>query len=133
MKGVSASRRVRLGRDHLGDGLADGRALDDHRVRVDDHQSQKDRLVGQPPTGVVESLVDDLAIIQKDESVIERLHHVLDLASGGVSPLFGLSALLLDPLLLGLEHLLGYAAVVVELDELLLLRGQLAQASFVAV
>jgi hypothetical protein len=122
-----------VSRDHLGDGLVDERTLGDHRIGVDDHQPREDGLVRKPPAGLIELLVDDLASVQKDERVIERLHHVLDLASGSVGPLLGLGALLLDPLLLGLEHLLGDAAVVVELDELLLLRGQLAQASFVAL
>ncbi|HEY7953444.1 MAG TPA: hypothetical protein VID70_10705 [Solirubrobacteraceae bacterium] len=79
------------------------------------------------------ALVDDAALVQEEQGVIERGHHVLDLALGGVGPALGLLALALDACLLGLQHLLRDAVRVVELHELLLLAGELAQAPVVAL
>jgi hypothetical protein len=108
--------------DQLRDGLKRWCALGDDRVRVVANDNADEHgLVDEPTAGRVERLVEDLALIQQDQRVRERQHHVFDLARCRIGPLLGLGALLLDALLLGLENLRGYTAVVVELDELLLL------------
>ena len=72
-------------------------------------------------------------VVDEDERVVEGVHDVLDLAGGGLGPLAGFGALGLDALLLGLQDLFRDAAVVEELDELLLLAGEFAQSAGVAL
>jgi hypothetical protein len=120
--------------DQLRDDLKRWCALGDDRVRVVANDNADEHgLVDEPTAGRVERVVEDLALIQQDQRVLERLHHVLDLACCRIGPLLGLGTLLLDALLLGLENLRGYAAVVVKLNELLLLRRQFAQSALVAL
>ena len=88
-------------------------------------------MVDEPACAPWECVVDDV-LAQDRKGVIEGCHNVLDLALGGVGPLLGLGALGFDALLLGFQDLLGDAAFVVELDQLLLLPGEVVQAAGVA-
>ncbi|HTA33963.1 MAG TPA: hypothetical protein VK721_11105 [Solirubrobacteraceae bacterium] len=92
-------------------------------VGVAHDERQEDGLVDEPAAAGGERLVDDFGGVQKEQCILKCRHDVLDLAVGGLGPLACLGALCLDALLLGLQDLLGDAAFVVELDELVLLSG----------
>ncbi len=62
-----------------------------------------------------------MAAVNDGQGLVEGLHDVCGFVGGCLDPFAGLGALGFDALLLGLQDLFGYAALVVELDELLLL------------
>ncbi|HEY4915860.1 MAG TPA: hypothetical protein VIH92_03040 [Solirubrobacteraceae bacterium] len=88
-------------------------------------------MVDESASALRKLLVKDF-VVQDRERIVERCHDILDFCCRGVGPLLGLGALALDALLLGLQDLLGDAAFVVELHELLLLSGQVVKPPGVA-
>ena len=100
-------------------------------VGVCDYEGEEHGLVDEPSAALWQRFVEDF-VVQDRKGVIECGHDVLDLARGGVGPLLCLGALGFYALLLGLQDLLGDAAFVVELYELLLLPGQVVQPAGVA-
>src|ERR1700722_12771043 len=87
-------------------------------------EGMEDRLVDEPSLGRVGREVGQAALVDEAECILEGLHDVLDLACGCLRPAASLGALGLDSGLLGLQNLVGDLALVVELDELLLLSSE---------
>ena len=93
----------------------------------------EDGQVEQPALGLAGEVVGPLVGVNQEEGFIESGHDVIDLVLGGLCPLLDLGLLGGDAGLFGPQHVFGNGVAVEELDELLLLGGQLAQAAGMAL
>jgi hypothetical protein len=89
-------------------------------------EALEDGEVEQAALGLAGKVVSPLVCVYEQEGFVERRHDVIDLVLGGLCPLLDLGLLLGNAGLLGSQHVFGNGVAVEELDELLLLGGQLA-------
>ncbi|HEX5224075.1 MAG TPA: hypothetical protein VFW29_02990, partial [Solirubrobacteraceae bacterium] len=87
----------------VGKRLVGGRELGFDVFGLVDDQLLEDGLVDEAFGALREAFVGDDVVVEKFEGVVEGLHDVVDLVSGGVCPSFGFGALALDALLLCFE------------------------------
>jgi len=94
---------------------------------------EEDRQVEQAALGLGGAVVGALPGVDEGEGFVKGGHDVVDLVPCGGGPVFDLGSLGGDARLLGVQDVDRDGVTVVELDQLLLLGGQFAQAADVAV